>query len=347
MNKQEKFELLYRKIVDENIFDMEKYRNEAKTQEKKNKNVGKNETLIIAVPLISFPILSICINVFLAVIGLDGKIGTAVQFWLAVICSVVFLIMLFIVLRKKKDFTAIVNYKSEFKHKVINTIIESFDKSLKYEPDKGITRDIYRKAKFNMFEKDEFETKYSNVLDLCPNIDNSYSSDDLIYGNINANCKLLMGEIYSKTTKRNGTFSVFEGLFAEIDTPKQFSEVIYIRENKKEVSFPNLKIQLDSEEFEEIFDVYASNKILAMQLLTSDVMQELLEFYNQMKILCEITITDNHIYIEFSCGKLFENPKTESFSLDKDTIYKYYRILDFTFEMSNMLVNLINDTQYE
>lgn len=122
---------------------------------------------------------------------------------------------------------------------------------------------------------------------------------------------------------------------------------MYIRENRRKVSFGNLKIHLDSKEFEDIFDVYASNQLKAMQLLTADVMQALIDFYAETDILYEITIKNNYIYIQFPCGMLFETPSLEEFSLEKEPLYKYYRILDFALEVSNMLVKIINDTQYE
>ena len=40
---------------------------------------------------------------------------------------------------------------------------------------------------------------------------------------------------------------------------------------------------MDSQEFEKSFDVTASDKIKAMQLLTSDVMADLIDFKNNSK----------------------------------------------------------------
>ena len=64
-----------------------------------------------------------------------------------------------------------------------------------------------------------------------------------------------------------------------------------------------------------------------------------------MHIDYEITIKNNQIYIRFMSGKMFEAADLQKFSLDKNTIYKYYKMLDFSFTLANLLSNLITDTE--
>ena len=75
-------------------------------------------------------------------------------------------------------------------------------------------------------------------------------------------------------------------------------------------------------------------------------MQELIDFYNEMKIDYELTIKENHIYIRFWTGPMFEAPSLDKFSLDKNILYKYYKILNFTFNLTNDMLKLINETEY-
>ena len=53
------------------------------------------------------------------------------------------------------------------------------------------------------------------------------------------------------------------------------------------------------------------------------------------------------IYIRFMSGEMFENTSVYKFSLDKSTLYKYYRMIDFTITLTNNLVNLIKNTEYD
>ena len=111
-------------------------------------------------------------------------------------------------------------------------------------------------------------------------------------------------------------------------------------------SLEKIRVNLDSQEFEKYFDVYSTDKIIAMQLLTADIMQLLINFKKEMKMYYEITIKNNSIYIRFRTGKMFEPVSVFGFSLDKKIIYKYYKILDFVFSLTDNLINLIKETEY-
>ncbi len=84
-----------------------------------------------------------------------------------------------------------------------------------------------------------------------------------------------------------------------------------------------------------------------MQLLTADIMQDLIQFNNEMRTNYELTIKENCMYIRFWCGEMFETAKLEEFSLDRSTLYMYYRMLDFSFSITDKMVKLLNETQYD
>lgn len=83
-----------------------------------------------------------------------------------------------------------------------------------------------------------------------------------------------------------------------------------------------------------------------MQLLTADIMQLLIEFQKEMNMEYELTIKNSLIYIRFMSGEMFETANVMKSSLDKSTLYKYYRMLDFTFTLTDKLIQLIKDTEY-
>ena len=107
----------------------------------------------------------------------------------------------------------------------------------------------------------------------------------------------------------------------------------------------NKRLKMDSSEFEKYFDVQASNQIIGMQLLTADVMEELVDFENKTKMKFDIFIKGNELYLRFHSGEMFEPTNFKNGPLDKNSIQKYFYMLNFTYNLSNKLINIINDTQ--
>ena len=103
-------------------------------------------------------------------------------------------------------------------------------------------------------------------------------------------------------------------------------------------------VGVDSAEFEDIFTVYSSNSIIAMQLLTADMIQLLIDFKKQNNILPELTLKKNALYIRFHTGNMFEAPLLKN-SLDYDIIKKYYDTLDFIVKLTEKFTENINKTE--
>ena len=101
---------------------------------------------------------------------------------------------------------------------------------------------------------------------------------------------------------------------------------------------------MDSSEFEKYFDVGASDKIVGMQILTADVMEELINFQNTTNIEYDICIKDNELYLRFHCGEMFETGKLKKGPIDEELIKKYFYILNFTYNLSNKLIEVIDET---
>ena len=102
------------------------------------------------------------------------------------------------------------------------------------------------------------------------------------------------------------------------------------------------KLNMDSSEFEKYFDVKTTNKIIAMQLLTSDVMEELIKFEDKTKMKYDIYIKNDELYLRFHSGAMFEIENLKKEILDKELIEKYFYMLNFTYNLSNKLINIIH-----
>lgn len=327
MNSNEKFEQIYSKIVENNIDDLELSREGAKKETIRN---GIITTIVIGIGIAMYFILY---NVFYP----NDEISRLFEYLYIGIAIIVY-----IKKKPKGRISKIAQYKDDFKSIVIKALLDSFNENIKYSPYSGISSTIYNEAEFEKY--------------------NTYKSEDLMQGRLRNNCDFSMAEVLTeyRTIDSDGCthyHTLFCGIVSKVETPKPFNASLYLRKDRKDkdllsrafrakLPFDDLRIEMDSQEFEKFFDVYTSNQIIAMQLLTADIMQLLIDFQKEMNMEYELTIKNNCIYIRFMSGEMFEIANVTKFSLDKPTLYKYYRMLDFTFSLTDKLINLIKDTEY-
>lgn len=219
-------------------------------------------------------------------------------------------------------------YTTMFKNDIIKKFIKEYNENLEYEPNSGIDRLTYNKGEFESYDL--------------------FHSEDLITGTLEDGCKIRMSEVKTEdeTTDSEGnteTNTVFHGLFAEVKLQKLIYTDMKVRKNSISIFNKKDKIEMDSSQFEKIFNVYSTDKIIAMQLLTSDVMQMLIEFKEKYKITPEFTITGNNLYIRFATGGVFEAQILKK-ALDYDTLFKYYNIINFTLGLTEKILKNIKET---
>lgn len=178
-----------------------------------------------------------------------------------------------------------------------------------------------------------------------------YSSEDLIQGKLD-NSQFYLSEVLTQIKKMDDKGNIyfdtsFSGLFNDVKLLKNVNSYIKLKkENKCKIHFfgnNKDKVDLDSLEFEQAFDVFSDNRMLTMQILTADIMQKIVDFHREMSIDFEISIINQDLFIRFKCGKMFEAGSVNKFSLDKNLLYKYYKILSFCLEVSSLFIKSIND----
>ena len=59
----------------------------------------------------------------------------------------------------------------------------------------------------------------------------------------------------------------------------------------------------------------------------------------------DIYIKGNELYLRFHSGDMFEPTNLKNSPLDKKSIEKYFYMLNFTYNLSNGLINLVNETE--
>ena len=327
MNTDEKFEELYSNILAENTQSLEYSREGAKSETIKN---GIIVTIIIVIGIILY---SMSYKFFYP--------NDEIVELLMLVYGIIGFFVYFKIKPKGKE-SKISEYKNEFKTKIIKALLNAFNENIEYSPIYGISSNSYNEAEFEKYDR--------------------YRAEDLMKGTLKNNCNFEMSEVLTehkyKDSDGNTHYStLFCGMLAKIETPKPFNARLYLRKDRKDkniisraftgnLPFNDLRVDLDSQEFEKYFDVYCTDKIIAMQLLTADIMQLLVNFQEEMDMEYELTIKNNCIYIRFMSGEMFETANVTKFSLDKNILYKYYRMLDFSITLTNKLINLIKETEY-
>ncbi len=222
-------------------------------------------------------------------------------------------------------------YALLFKEKIISPFVKNIDENLTFNPKNGIGANLYRQGDFEWFDL--------------------YSSEDSISGKLDGKYALSMAEVHTQSESEDSeghrtTYTIFHGIFGYIECAKDITTTLKIHSDKGllgKVFKGKTKIEMDSSEFEEYFDVYGENKIIAMQILTSDVMDLMINFIRESKIQYELTIKNNSIYIRFHTGEVFE-PKMLKKALDYNMLKKYYDIIDFVFKVSRAINEAIENT---
>lgn len=219
-------------------------------------------------------------------------------------------------------------YSNIFKKEVISVLVKEYSETLEYLPQRGLSSSIYDKGMFEGYDR--------------------YRSEDLITGMLDGH-EINMAEVHTQdeSTDSEGhtsTTTVFHGLFAEVKLDREIPTVIRIRRNGLSLFGNKEKIEMDSGEFEKIFNVYAKDKIIAMQLLTADVMQMFIDFKNDNKLTPELTIYNNNLYIRFEAGNVFE-AKLSKKAMDYEVLKKHYDMIHFILRLVEEILKNIKEIE--
>ena len=236
----------------------------------------------------------------------------------------VFILVFFSIIYTKKDNM----YNKIFKEKVMYKIFENFLNDVEYVPKKQMPKSIYKEGKYEKYE-------------------NKYYSDDYVEGKIDDKYLIKMAEITTKYNNKGNNpkddVTIFSGLFAKIDIGKSINNELRIELNKTIQN--NKRLEMDSEEFEEYFDVFSTNKIIGMQILTHDIMDMLVNFRNQYKILFDILIINDSMYIRLHVGNMFEAELSSDSVINKRIVERYFYIVNFIYSLSKKMIHTVEETE--
>ena len=273
MENKEGFTQLYTRLYNENFNELEALREKEKS--KTIKIILGLIGVFVAFPI--FPPLGIVLFIVFVVFVIKNNIKTMkkranapkVQIKNGVYVSAE-------VLQGEKS------YKNVFKEKIITPIINHVFPEAKYTPFLGIRESDYMMAHWEDYD--------------------SYNSEDRIITPVNLkenkeiNLELTIAEVHTENRHEDDEghvsyTTVFHGLAGSINLPKNIGCYLKVVKNGLNLfGGPKDGLQMDMAEFEKMFDVKTDDRIKAMQILTSDIMTELIDLVRRTKVKFEFYI---------------------------------------------------------
>lgn len=222
-------------------------------------------------------------------------------------------------------------YSLEFSSKAIGSIVKFIDKNLEYDRKGHISESDYKESKL-------FLTWYDG-----------FTGSDLVYGKIDKT-SIKFSYLYtyyedededSEGHRTTHTHTIFSGLFFIADFNKKFNGEVYVFSHQSGFFSPRKgtkKIPMEDPDFNKIFDVYGSDPIVSMYVISTSLVKRLLEFVEKTKTKNEIALSfiNSVLYIAVSNYKPFEIPFFKTI-FDKKIYYSYLEQLKFATSIVNEL----------
>ena len=147
--------------------------------------------------------------------------------------------------------------------------------------------------------------------------------------------------IYVSKIEENSEKNFFRGMIGHIKIDKEIPS--YIKITTKNDINKTEQVLMDSTKFEKYFNVESSDKIISMQILTSDIMLNMIDIWNKTNVEFEILIKNNNINLRFFTGNMFESSMDELKIERKKILKKYYDILEFIKQISIQIHDAIDE----
>ena len=164
-----------------------------------------------------------------------------------------------------------------------------------------------------------------------------YNSEDLVVTHNEFN--LTFSEVHTEDRQEDSDgdthyVTLFHGIYGYCNISKEINTNICITSNR--LFGGKTKVKMDMPEFEKTYDVYTDDKIVAVQLLTADVMTELLDLKEKLGFMFEIVIERNQILFRIHSGNLFEMAVFKN-SMGVERLHKYYNTLEHVEKITTMI----------
>ena len=191
-----------------------------------------------------------------------------------------FMLCIFSIIQRVRFYKFMDDYKGKYYNAISEFLLNKYYSDVKLYKD-----DVFNvKEEFNNVKYVKYKTKI-----------NHYNSMELSYKEYIIRSMNISASVSAGETDTSIFCGLFNKIFLSEDTGVRLSIV-----NKKDYygkQIPDAKIDIDSTEFENKFNVYADDKVKAMQILTADVMEIFKQMYKVSKDGFEVAIIKNKMYL--------------------------------------------------
>jgi hypothetical protein len=218
-------------------------------------------------------------------------------------------------------------YKREFKQRIISRIVRFIDPQLSYQANGLIDKSTFKESKL-----------FTQGID-------RYKGEDLVRGRADKT-DIMFSELHAEYKTGSGKdthwHTIFKGLFFIADFNKHFRGQTIVLPDTAEKLFGGLGkmlqswnvgradlIKLEDPEFEEAFVVYGDDQIEARYILSTSLMQRILDFKRKTGTKIYLSFTGSKVYVAVPMTKNMFEPKYFSSISDFSPILDYYRDLSF------------------
>lgn len=243
-------------------------------------------------------------------------------------------------------------YVSNIKKDLYPHLFSVIDKNLKYIPGKikivpdallgasicGINLGMLQGIVNTLLATRKYQNLDPTILkgvDIFPEY-NEFSIDDVITGSYNGRPTHIVEYELFKNEKRDNKESysrIQRGILFQTIMDKPFKSVVIVKhKNIKLKSITSLqKVELESNDFANIYDVYGADQVEARYLLTTSLIERLLNIYKEGQNIC-LYVTNNHVTVIKQTQKDMFEPDISKPANDinnyKNTLLQTQEILD-------------------
>lgn len=216
-------------------------------------------------------------------------------------------------------------YQNKYKKSVIKNFIQTMNSSLKYE-------NIENAKLYQYYQDAQFQNIYYN----------NFKSNDYISGYIDTAFIEISDVLLKKKTSEKEGDTVYTCVFSYSKINKSIPKEIRIRNDRKSKPIQENRVELDSDEFEKYFDVFCDSQILAMEVLTHDIMEDMIQMYNNCGVNFEVVIKENKIYIRYEVGDIFEGRVFKK-STNEKSLWICYNTLKFAINLTSKVNKVLEE----
>ncbi len=213
-------------------------------------------------------------------------------------------------------------YSQKYKEFVIVSLVKKYNQGLSFDSKSGLAVIDYRMSNFDNTFKE-------------------YYSEDRIYGTLEDGTVIQSSEVttydvshYVDSNGENKTSKTqtFRGYYGVIKLSKNPALDITILDDNFTKKYSKKRVEVDSLEFEKFYDCITNDRVQAMEIFTSDLIEKYIDIRNVNKYLFEVKINNNMLYFRYKCGDVFEAPAF-GLGLNKDFVRKYYKLIFYPLEV--------------